>query len=44
MMQQKSAEGIVAKRPSYWLGHGEGLNMKINKELVQLIYSVPDLV
>jgi len=44
VIKQKSADGVVAKCPSYWLGHGEGPNLKVNEEPVQLIYSIPDRV
>ena len=42
MIEQKSVDDIVAKRPSKWLGHGEGLNLKINEEPVQLNDSISD--
>ena len=41
MIKQKSAKGVVAKRPAYWPGHGEGLNLKISEEPVQLNVSCP---
>jgi hypothetical protein len=42
VIEQNSAEGIVAIRTSQWLGHGEGMNPKINEELVQPNDSISD--
>jgi hypothetical protein len=47
MIKQKSAEGIVAKRPSQWMGHSEvawapHLNIKVSEEPVQLNVFMPD--
>jgi len=42
VIEQNSADGIVATRTSQWLGNGEGLNLKINEKLVQLNDSTSD--
>lgn len=47
VIKQKSADGIVAKCPSQWLGQGEGgwpprLNLNIIEEPVQLNCAVSD--